>query len=208
MTQAAANIVHTSMSITEIAMKYGYNSVEVFSRTFYRVWNVNPSEFKDHWSFTGIFPKINYQYKKGDDFDMAMKKFDISETYDYLKEHRSSYVICFDGKHFSLFNEVSRKAGDLAILEIASRIDRVATEDMLVLRIGGDEFALVTGLYDYDEVLSLANDVIKNNGRPIIYEGKELPLSLWYGITKIPENIRYSELFTDMHKTICESKLS
>ena len=77
---------------------------------------------------------------------------------------------------------------------------------MLVMRIGGDEFALITGLYDYDKANKLSEEVLKKNGEPIIYQDKEIPVSLWCGITKIPENLRYSEFFTDMHNTITDSK--
>lgn len=206
MTLAAKDIAKTSMSITDIAMKYQFNSADVFCRTFKRVWNSKPSEFKDKWKFTGIFPKINYEYQKGDDEYMARKKVDMSEAYDYLRERKGSYVLCFDAQHLMTFNHISHKAGDLAILEEASRIDEVATDNMLVMRIGGDEFALITGLYEYEEARQIAETVLKKNGQPILFEGKELPFSLWCGITTIPESLRYSEFFTDMHTTIGESK--
>lgn len=67
MTQAAKDIAKDVSSITDIAMRYQYSSVEVFSRAFKRVWNIKPSEFTDKWRFTGIFPKINYEFKEGDD---------------------------------------------------------------------------------------------------------------------------------------------
>lgn len=206
MTQAAKDITKTNLNITDIAMKYQFNSVEVFSRAFKRVWNVNPSEFKTQWSFTGIFPKLNYEYVEGGDPILASKKFDFSDAYDFLKERQGSYVLCFDGKHLMAFNETSLKAGDLAILEIASRIDRAATEEMIVLRIGGDEFALITGLYDQDKAQELAEKILSDNGKPIIFEGKELPLSLWCGITTIPSELRYSDFFNDLHQTIMNSK--
>lgn len=206
MTQAAKNITESDMSITDMAMKYQFNSVEVFTRTFKRVWNVNPSEFKDNWKFTGIFPKINYEYKKGDDLHMARKRVDMSEAYDYLREKKGSYVLCFDAQHLIAFNSISIKAGDLAILEEASRIDKFASDDMLLIRIGGDEFALISGLYDLDEAEALAESILSMNGRPIIFEGKELPLALWCGITTIPDTLRYSEFFTDMHSAISASK--
>ena len=57
-----------------------------------------------------------------------------------------SYVVCFDINGLVAINDISTRAGDLAILEALTRVDSVATDDMLVLRIGGDEFALVTGL--------------------------------------------------------------
>lgn len=206
MTLAAKDIATDEATITDIALKYQYNSVEVFSRAFKRVWNVNPSEFKDKWRFTGIFPRIEYEYREGDDLAMARKRVDLSEAYDYFKASKGSYVICFDIQNLTAFNNLSTQAGDLAILEMASRIDKVASDDMLLLRIGADEFALVTGLCDYDRVKELAETVLSSNGDSIVFEGKGLPLSLWCAITTIPEELRYSDFFTDMHNTITSSK--
>ncbi|MEA4889962.1 MAG: helix-turn-helix domain-containing protein [Clostridiaceae bacterium] len=206
MTNAAHDIAKANMTITDAAMKYQYNSIEVFSRTFKRVWNVNPSEFKENWKFTGLFPKINYEYNEGDDFYMARKKVDLSDAYDFFRKSKGSYVLCFDAQHLSGLNAISRKAGDLAILEMASRIDNAASDEMLVIRIGGDEFAMVTGLYEKERAQKLADQVLEENGKPILVEGKEYPLSLWCGMTQIPESLRYSEFFTDLHNTIENSK--
>ena len=206
MTQAAKDIVAGCYTITDLAMQYQYNSVEVFSRAFKDVWSVNPSEFKSNWTFTGIFPKINYEFKEGDDLYMARKRVDMSEAYKYLKDKKDSYVLCFDIQNLTGFNNLSQKAGDLAILEQAARIDREATEDMLTMRIGGDEFALVTGCYQEEEARRIADAILSKNGLPIIFEGTEYLLSLWCGITKIPESLRYSDFFTDMHKAINNSK--
>jgi AraC family transcriptional regulator len=206
MTQAAKDLVKGCYSVTDIAMKYQYGSVEVFSRAFKRVWGVNPSDFSEHWQFTGIFPKINFIFKEGDDLTMARKRVDLSEAYDYFKERKGSYVLCFDIQHLTAFNNISFRAGDLAILEMASRIDKAANDDMRVFRIGGDEFALITGLYDYESVVRLSEQVLAKNGEAIDYEGQKLPLSLWCGVTQIPESLRYSAFFTDMHHTIDKSK--
>lgn len=115
-------------------------------------------------------------------------------------------MLCFDIRHMTAINDVSRKAGDLAILEEASRIDAAAGEEMLVLRIGGDEFALVAGLYDRAAAEALAQKVLAQNGRPIAFEGRTFPLRLWCGVTQIPEHLRYDSFFAQMHRAIDESK--
>ena len=211
MSLAAKDISKFNMSITDAAMKYQFNSVEVFSRAFKRVWTVNPSEFinsknKNNRKFTGIFPKINFELKEREDLYMARKKVDISEAYDFLRSMRGSYVLCFDIQGLMAINDISTKAGDLAIIEEIKRIESAATDAMIVLRVGGDEFALLTALYDYDEAKKLSEKVLQENGKPILYEDKEMPLSLWCGITKIPENLRYSEFFTEIHQSITASK--
>lgn len=205
-TQAAKDIQKTDLSITDISMKYQYNSVEGFSRAFKRVWNVNPSEFKVKWKFNNIFPKINYEYVKGEGLEMARKRVDISEIFEYLRSLSGSYVLCFDGCHFMQFNEVARKLGDIAIATMAQRIDNIATDNMIITRIGGDEFALITGLYDLEKVKALSDEILKSNGDTIAFEGGEYPLSMWCGIAQIPVSFNYKEFFTSVHNSIDESK--
>ncbi len=206
MTQAAKDVAKDISSITDIAMTYQYHSVEGFSRAFKRVWNVNPSEYNKKWRFTGIFPKITYEFREGDDVLMARKRVDMSEAYDYFRERKGSYVLCFDIQHLTAFNHLSSRAGDLAILEMALRIDKAARDDMMLIRIGGDEFALITGLFDHESATSLSEEVLARNGEAFDFDGMKLPLSLWCGMTQIPEALRYSEFFADMHKAIMESK--
>lgn len=46
-------------------------------------------------------------------------------------------MICFDIVGLMPINDISREAGDLAILESLKRIEQVCTENMLQFRIGG-----------------------------------------------------------------------
>lgn len=206
MTQAARDLVRDGARVTDTAMKYQYGSAEVFSRVFKRVWNVSPSEFRHSRTFTGIFPRINYEHREGDELYMARKRVDMSEAYDFLKSKAGSYVLCFDMQNMTRFNEVSRRAGDLAIIEMAARLERAASDDMLVLRIGGDEFAVITGLRDRGEAEALAAKVLAQNGEQVVAEGHALPLSLWCGMVPIPQQLKYDELFDEMHKAINASK--
>ncbi len=203
LTNAARDLAHSHDSVTEIAMRYQYNSPEVFARAFKRVWDVTPSRFKESWRFSGLFPKLNYKFHEGDDTDMARKKVDLSEAYEVFRQLGGTCVICFDGVGLMKINDISHEAGDKAILESARRIDAAATDDMLVLRIGGDEFALFTGKADMKEAEEVMLKVLASNGQPILCNGQEIPLSLRAGITRIPESgLRYSELFSQMHETI------
>ena len=68
---------------------------------------------------------------------MAAKRIDISEAYDEICRMKGTYVICFDIVGLMPINDISREAGDLAILESLKRIEQVCTENMLQLRIGG-----------------------------------------------------------------------
>ncbi len=206
-TQAAGELLGSGQTVTEIAIKYQYNSPEVFGRAFAKVWKTTPSRFRESWKFSGIFPKHEFTFAEGDDLEMASKKVDLSEAYDFLRQRRGSYVVCFDINGLVPINDISHQAGDLAILEALTRVDGVATDDMLVLRIGGDEFALVTGLTDRAAAQALADRVTARNGQPFLWAGREIPLTLWAALTTIPsDTLRYNDLFVNMHRAIADSK--
>lgn len=134
---------------------------------------------------------------------MIHNKVDVSELYDVLCEKRGSYVLCFDIAGLMSINEISREAGDRAILECLRRIDEAAQDGMLLFRVGGDEFALVTGLGDAQAVKALGERILARNGACIRVGTRELPVSMWAGMTRFPEKtLRYSELFFDLQGVI------
>jgi AraC family transcriptional regulator len=77
---------------------------------------------------------------------------------------------------------------------------------MVLMRIGGDEFALVTDFDDETAARAVADEILAKNGEPVMFEGRALPLSLWCGMARVPEHPRYAELFTAMHAAVEESK--
>ena len=134
---------------------------------------------------------------------MAAKRIDISEAYDEICRMKGTYVICFDIVGLMPINDISREAGDLAILESLKRIEQVCTENMLQLRIGGDEFALITGSENENEVKNIIEKVLAHNGEKILWNNKEISVSLRTGLCKVPDgNLRYNEFFEEMHEAI------
>ncbi len=200
---AARDMLHTDMKMIDIAYKYQFGSPENFARAFKKVWKVSPREYKKTWKFSELCPKLDYQFEEGADQDMASKKVDISEAYDEIRRMKGTYVICFDIVSLVPINEISHEAGDLAILESLKRINEVCTEDMMQLRIGGDEFALITGSENLEQVRQLQQKVLNHNGEVIMWNGREIPLHLRAGMMKVPDgNLRYNEFFEGMHAVI------
>lgn len=139
------------------------------------------------------------------------RRVDITELYRELQEtDHDSYVLCFDVEKFDSVNKnYGRKAGDAALTEIFHRIDAAAGDNMSAFRIGGDEFALVTGLSDTKAVDETAEKVIKLNGRSFTAEGHDIPLSVRVGALKLGKgsrHINYSELFDRMQRVINETR--
>lgn len=197
LTQAARDLVRTDGTVTEIAMKYGYNSPEVFTRAFVKLWQTTPSKFRRTWQFTNIYPKINVHQMNPEDDYMGKRKFDAGELYDYLRGHAGCWILSFDTVNLMRINQTyGRQAGDAVITECLRRIDSEAGDEMLLLRIGGDEFVLMTGTEDLAPVQGIADRIRAQNGRPILFDNTPIPVSMRIGMTRIPQkHLRYSELF-------------
>ena len=202
LTAAARELISTEENVLDIALKYGYNSHEVFTRAFMRLYGVTPSQFRKSSRFAEIFPKLGrfseLTDEKGNVIMTSKKRFDVSHLYDFISERRGKYVICFDMCHLMTVNdEYGSAAGDLCIAECLRRIDSAADDSMLTIRIGGDEFVLVTDFAEEDKAEALKNIILGKNGGTVKFSGEEIPVSMRAGLEIIPPtgSIRYNKLF-------------
>lgn len=211
-TLAGRDLLLYNSSVLEIAMKYGYQSHEGFTRAFTKVWGVSPSQFKKQWRGScELYPRLNAEYIERSDLmdQMRVKKYDISEFYDYLKSQTGTYVLCFDIQNLMYVNEnLGREAGDKAILEAFRRINAAAAEHMTCLRMGGDEFAMITESGDAAYISAIADSVLSLNGTAVPYSGGEVAVSLRCGAVKIGEHLKYSVLCSDFNKVINKARIS
>ena len=208
MTLAAKQLVaDPQVSVLEVALQYGYSTNESFSRAFKQVWNCQPSKFRENTKCPELFPRLRMPVESGEEYMSNRRQFDISELYDLLKERSNCYFVCCDINSLIPINNISVKAGDLAILESMRRMEEIAGEDDIVFRIGGDEFVMLTNSEDICYAEQIAEKIRSFNGSPIQFEGQDIPLNLHVGVTKCEElPLRYSELFAGLHRAILESK--
>lgn len=207
MAKAAREIAEQpEQNILTLALKYGYSSHESFTRAFKKIWNCKPSEYRER-SYFNLFPKLTLRSEEGDEYIRMGRHVDISELYDLFVERKDCYFVCCDIKSMIPINEISLKAGDLAIIESMRRMDDVAGEEDVVFRIGGDEFVLLTNSTEETYAKDLQEKICSHNGEPITYNGRKIPLELYAGVVKMKgEHIQYNDLFCNLHKEIQESK--
>ena len=68
-----------------------------------------------------------------------------------------------------------------------------------MFRIGGDEFVMMTGLSDRQEVEELARRILSHNGEAVSHSGTEIPVNMRAGAVLLkPGKLSYSELFTEL----------
>lgn len=200
LTKAAQDLQKGELSVLEIAIKYGYGSAEAFTRAFSRLWGMTPTAYRREWSFSGICPKLDFpRHTLYEGVLIMTNRFDISELYDYIRGKKGTYMLSFDISHLTPINrDHGSEAGDKVILEGLRRIDAECAEGMLMFRIGGDEFTLVTGLSDKAEVEKLAEKILSRNGEPINHNGVDIPVSMRAGAVLITGRPTYSELFVKL----------
>ena len=194
------------LSILDVALEYGYSTHESFARAFEQVWNCKPSEFRNA-KFTELFPRLNVPPVKGDNYIMERRHVDISELYDLFQERKDCYFVVCDIKHMISINEISRKAGDLAILEQMRRMTAASEEEDIVFRIGGDEFCILTASAESAYANQIAERIQSMNGQTFSYEDREIPLILHVAVVSLKECNRYEEVFAGLHNAIKESKV-
>ncbi len=201
LTNAAGELIKTDGSVLDIALKYGYNSHEVFTRAFQRLWGVSPSGFRKTRCFSEIFPRFGeagqLTDEKGNIIMTSKIRFDVSHLYDFITEHRGCYAVCFDMVGLMRINDTyGHKAGDLAIAECLRRLDENSDENMLPVRIGGDEFVLITDFDKQEDAEEASGRILALNGNTVTYKDIEIPVSMRAGFVRIPKGaIRYNSLF-------------
>lgn len=206
MTLAARKLTaQPGLPILDIAVEYGYSTHESFARAFEQIWNCKPSEFRTA-RFTELFPRFSVPPQKGDNYVMQRRHVDINELYDLFQERRDCFFVLCDIKHMMAINDISRKAGDLAILEQMRRMTASSGEEDIVFRIGGDEFCILTGSSDAAYAEKIAENIRSLNGQTFPYEDQDIPLTLYVATASIRECNRYDEVFAGLHNALRESK--
>lgn len=213
MTKAARMMIDKpNLSILDIAVQFGYSSHEAFTRTFSQVWNCNPSEFRKRYTENGrehtveLFPKITgFIQLEGE--PIMRRTVDISELYDFFKSRKDCWFVCGDIMHLIPINNISHKAGDIAIAEALRRMESVCGPEDVVFRIGDDEFALLTNSTEQAYAEKLKEKILAMNGALIPYEDEEIPLSLYTKVTRIEDShLRYAEMFPKLMIKVDEKK--
>ena len=197
---AASNLLRTEQTITELAFRYQYNSIEAFTRAFQRFWGVSLSHFRQTHRFTALFPRHAILIEEGEMNMTKSRTIDISMLYDQLKSMQDTYLLCVDICGFHQINlTYGYTAGDIILARTAKRIEECIDETMLLFRVGRDEFAVVSGYRGLADAKDLAARITAQNGMTELVQEKEISLSMRVGISQIPGGgLSYKEVLDQM----------
>ena len=210
LSRASKELLSSSKSITELSFDYQYESPEAFSRAFRRFWGITPSEFRKTRRFSELQPKFKIENDYGGIAMSRRKPLDISELYDELKNFGGTYALGVDIVNFMKVNtDYGYAAGDIVIAEAFARIERELSENMLLFRTGGDEFAVVTTYKSLSDAQTLARKITAQNGTAVKAGEHDILLSLHVGISQIPEKaLDYSKALVILANAVDEARKS
>ena len=208
LTCASRALLDSERSVTEIALDYQYGSPEAFSRAFKRFWGVSPTVFRKSARFPELFPRFEPPTRTGGEHMNQRKPVDISALYDLISALAGTYVLCVDiqGLH-DVNTRLGRTAGDLMIAAAFRRIEQALSQDMLLFRIGGDEFAVLTRLTEEGDARALADRIAARNGDTFCVGTQALPLGLWLSVSRIPEGaLNYHATLSLLYEALAQTK--
>ncbi len=123
---------------------------------------------------------------------MFHKRF-ISSLKQAKKERKKLYLLYLDLDRFKWINDtLGHSEGDKLLKTIAQRIKACISENDLVSRHGGDEFAVI--LADDESIInvqSIAQEIQIKIAAPVILKGNEYHVTSSIGITVYPDHAKY-----------------
>jgi AraC family transcriptional regulator len=210
LSRASNELLSSDKSIIKIALDYQYDSPEAFTRAFRRFWGITPSEFRKTRRFSELQPKFKLENDYGGIAMSIRKPIDISELYDELKKLGGTYALGVDIVNFmQTNNKYGYAAGDIVIAEAFVRIERELSDNMLLFRTGGDEFAVVTAYDNVADTEVLARKITAQNGAVVNAGEQKIPLSLHVGISQIPKGaLSYQKALAILGSAVNEARKS
>lgn len=115
----------------------------------------------------------------------------LANTYQMAKHASQPFAILFmDLDGFKRVNdEYGHDLGDALLIEVANMFKKVLRQSDFLARQGGDEFVLVVGSYLYrQELVQLAQRLIRLFARPVMVQGVPLEIGVSIGIAEFPHH--------------------
>lgn len=175
LTLAAYELQATDIKVVDIALKYGYDSPEAFSRAFKNLHGTIPSSVRDAGVFLKAYPRMTFQISIKGDYEMK-----------YRIEQREAFKV------FGVSTQIStdRTKAFEQVPRFCKKCDEDGITDELNELLGRfhDSYT-VSALYDYTETsfrYMLCNYLPKGLAVPQKFETLTVPPSTW-AVFDVPE---------------------
>ena len=97
-------------------------------------------------------------------------------------------VMMLDLDRFKEVNDtLGHHAGDALLIEFSRRMTALLGPDDVLARLAGDEFAILCHRPTHDDVLEVAQSVLRSGSRPVTLDGLEIVVTVSVGLAEITE---------------------
>ena len=120
LTLAAQELAACETKVLDVALKYGYDSPEAFSKAFRKVHGISPSAAREPGTELKAYPKISFHISLKGDKDMNYKMVE-KDSFKVIGKGRK--VSTKDGENFKVIPEFWRECATNGVKEKLDKID-------------------------------------------------------------------------------------
>ena len=166
LTVAAQELIHTRAKVIDVAMKYGYDSPESFTKAFQRIHGITPSAVRKDSRFLKAYPRLSFQIQIKGDVEM-----------EYRMEERAAFTVV--GKSIRTSAEGGQNHQDIAAFWIEANGNGLAAE----LAMHSGPLGLLGICLDFDQLQENLSYMIAAEKRdtpiPAGWEERVIPAAVW-----------------------------
>lgn len=173
LTLAAQELVMTGARVIDVALKYGYDTPESFSKAFRKLHGISPTAAREPGAELKAFPRIAFQIALKGDKEMNYK---IVEKEAFPIVGKGIRVSCKDGENFKRIpafweaccqdgtcDRLSASAGELGILGVCMAYDMAAEELTYMVAVEKGQAQVPEGLVE-EEIPAAAWAIFESVG--------------------------------------------
>lgn len=133
-TVAAQELVNTKSKVIDVAMKYGYESPESFSKAFRKIHGISPSDAKKDSQSLKAYPKLSFQIQVKGDVEMDYKIVEKDAFTVVEKSIRTTTIGGENNRKIAAFweesnqngftGELAKNCGPLGLIGICMEFDK------------------------------------------------------------------------------------
>jgi AraC family transcriptional regulator len=165
-TVAAQELVNSRSKVIDVAMKYGYESPEAFTKAFRRIHGISPSDAKKNSQSLKAYPKLSFQIQLKGDVEMDYKIVEKNAFMVVGKSIRTTTIGGENNRKIAAFwdesnqkgfsGELAKNCGSLGLIGICLDFDK--QQENLTYLIGAEK--------NIDEL-------------PVDWEERQIPSATW-----------------------------
>lgn len=210
---SAYDLIYSNLSVLDLALKYQYYTSESYSRAFKKLFGISPKKYKEMNVFLNVFPRIilNYSYLSGGDV-MISKEMNKDLIIKEIHALSNGYVLDIDIDGFMQVNSnYGYDIGDKILIEVPKRIKKVLNKHQLdvdVVRISGDEFAVILKDQTRNFIEQLSEDIINIMSPEFIFDDLSLPITVSIGISDFTVDCNNEAVIKNANSAMLAAKVN